>query len=406
MKRFEFIKTICIVLLLLSAGFLTTVIGYYGGLGIFPSLPGSTPMGDVPISTQRVLKDGSQPLVISLQNDLGRTTLQQDFDRLDSGYESLGGFLAQALDTASYPLVISNDDFYQIVTQENGVYFRFPSAVDLPILALWLDGQTQISGSAQGFFLQVSPGSVTLLTEGDVCMTMSTQVDDETFLLALSTFSPDGSQFTQLDWLYPLTIFDPSPNQIIGGTAENPCDNNFLTQLASHLQFNPYGESKYTDNQGATVLTESDCTLRLDTEGWLTLKNPRLDDRYTAQTSTQADRIDYVSTLLEIMFAPVGGDGRLMFTGYQDDTVYFDYFLQGLPVSTSNEHSISATFDGKTLKELTVWVRKYTLDDTVIHTYLPATQAATLVPSGGTLALGYGDLNQSDLTVGWRNLTP
>lgn len=408
MQWLEALKTVFIAILILLAVLLTAIISSYGGAEAFLGNLQTSPMDAIPISTERTLTDGSQPTVISVKSDQGRATFAQDFLLLDSAYEALGSFLAQALDTAESPVALDYDNFYDTVATSNGIYFQFPSQVSLTTLALWLDGESDVGLAGQGFFLQVEEDMVRLFVEGDQYYSMLTQVDADALQHILEGYGSDGSAFALeqgKEAIYPLTILCADTNQILAGTVENPCDGNFMLEVASSLLFNPYGESKYVDQLGGTVFTESDCTLRVGTDGVLTLENLEATQRFAANSDSPADQIDYISNLLALIFEETSGEDRLMYTGYETDEdisrVYFDYFLLGIPVTDGNSHGVVARFQGQTLLSLEVRVRRYQTTADTYLTYLPVEQAAALRPDGQRMVLSYGDLSGEELTVGW-----
>ncbi|MFI3313104.1 MAG: hypothetical protein R3Y62_04385 [Eubacteriales bacterium] len=404
----EALKSVVIGLLILLAVLLTAIISGYGSAdALFRGLQ-PAPMDAIPLNTERTLVDGSQPLVISVKSEQGRTSFYHDFVLLDSAYEAMGSFLAQALDTAENPVELQQASFYAAATNSDGVYFRYPAAVALPTLTLWLDGESDVDIGGKGYFLQVDGEIVRLFVEGERCYSMLTEVDGEALQRALEGYSPDGTVFAQevgKGNLHPLTLLSTAADQVLAATATNPCDTNFLLEVAGELLFNPYGESKYVDEQGGTVFTESDCTLRVGTDGLLTLENWEQTNRFTATSGAQADQIEYVSVLLSWIFQETSGEDRLMFTGYEvDDTinrVYFDYYLDGTLVTNGKNHSVVAEFQGKTLLSLQVRVRRYETVAETYLTYLPVEQAAALAGENQEMELAYGDLSGEELTVGW-----
>ncbi len=408
MQWLEAAKTMFIGILILLAVLLTAIISSYGGTEAFLGTLQTGPMDAIPISTDRTLTDGAQPVLISVKSQQGRATFAQDFGLLDSAYEALGSFLAQALDTAESPVELGYDNFYETVATGNGIYFRYPAAVSLPILALWLDGESAVDLKAQGYFLQVEDDVVRLFVEGAGYYSMLTQVDGEALQHALEGYAPDGTSFALeqgKENLYPMTVLSTGENRVLAGTVANPCDGNYMLELASALLFNPYGESKYMDQMGATVFTESDCTLRVGTDGQLTLENLEGTSRFTATSGAPVDQIDYLTSLLTLVFQDTVGEDRVMYTGYEVvgelNHIYFDYYLQGIPVIDGANHSIQAVFRGNTLLSLEVHVRRYQTTADTYLTYLPVEQAAALVPAGQPMVLAYGDLTGQDLTVGW-----
>lgn len=55
------------------------------------------------LEVKEPVMDAALPLAISVNTETGRSTAIWDFDALDSAFETLGGALGQALDTAQTP---------------------------------------------------------------------------------------------------------------------------------------------------------------------------------------------------------------------------------------------------------------------------------------------------------------
>lgn len=416
MKRrgLEVCKDVIIGLLLLSAVLLSLTIIYDSGPGApaqFSSLLGGSAAQPPRMAQEPALTDAAFPMVISVLGPTERASFWGDFDALDAAYEALGGHLAAALDTAGEPTAITAADFAE-AARGQGVYFQFPGPVPLGVLAAWLDAGSTASFSASRFFLSVEDEKVSLLAgDGVAYCRMETQVDAAQLLEALDAYPADGTHFAQelddgrYDRLEALTLVDASRTALPAGESENPCDDRFLTGTASALGFNPYGDSKYRGDDGSTVYTESDCTLRIRADGLLTLQNAGLHPRFSAASSSDGDRIEYVRALLQTLAGDLLGDGRLEFTALREIgggvSVEFSYLLGGLPVAQSQGAAVQAQFQGAVLSSLRFRVRTYTLSAGDSVPLLPPAQAAAIQPQGAGLQAAYADVGEERLEAGW-----
>lgn len=425
MKRrgIEIVKTLLIVLLLLSALILTLAANLFTNPLQVPWVASlARPLAGLlgynvpeqPVLVQRpTLTDASQPTLISIRSAAGRASCYGDFAKLDAAFEVLGSFLAGGLDTASDPVSLNRRQ-YQAALQEPGVFFAYPCSIPVPVLGAWLDADVQSDQSAARYALHLSATQVRLLVDcGDEIFSYATQVDPAALSAALEGYPADGTFFAfessdpvyrRLDGLTLLS--DRADTPPAAGVSANPCDEAFTSQAANLLGFNPYSDSNYRDDSGVTY-TESDCTLRIGTDGALWLRNLGLSDRYTAASDSDADRIEFVRQTLADLTASVAGDGRLLLTQLLRDgdtvTMRFEYFLGGIAVSQPSGSAAEAVFTGDTLSSLRLRVRTYTHDAAQTVSCLPARQAAALVPSGGQLLLRYADPGTGALLLGWTS---
>lgn len=410
----ELCKSLIIVLLLLCAVFLALSIYVYSGAEspllnrLTAALDGTSVQPPRQDQTP-TLTDAAQPLRISVLGSTGRASFQGDFAALDGAFEALGGYLAGALDTAGAPAEIPLTDFREAVAR-SGVYFEYPCAVPLDVLAAWLDADTELTLTANTFLLTAENGQVQLfLSDGARCHRVSTELDEASFSAVLDDYPADGTFFAlespDFERLDPLTLIDPTRTAVAAGQSANPCTEAFLTATATTLGFNPYGEASYRDDAGSTIYTETDCSLRIDTDGTLLLRNQAAPSRFCANSAADGDRIEYARTLIEALTSGVAGDARLMLTGVtreeEQTIITFDYMLAGLPVRQADAAAVRAVFSGALLRELRLSLQTYTLSQTEQLGFLPAAQAAAVLPDGALLRLCYADGGDGTLRAGW-----
>lgn len=408
-------KTVIIVLLLLSVVLLALAAVGFSGSGDVPLLSDLSRLlaGEQILPPKKAqepaLTDAALPVVISVSSQAGRTSFHQNFETLDAAFESLGSHLAAALDTARDATEISQAKFAEAATGSS-ILFRYPGSVPLPVLAAWLDADAEDLGLSGSVFLLAAEedGVALLLCDGSRYWHLTTDADLASFRDALDDNPADGTllaleseDYSRLD---PLNLIDPSDVSVAAVTASNPCDEAFLTRTATVLGFNPYDDTSYQDKNG-TVYSETDCTLRISSDGVLTLRNQGLAARFSAQSDSDGDRIEYVRSLLEAIAGDVLGDARLYFTGLEQadtsTTIFFSTYLSGLSVRRADGPTVEAVFQGSTLSELTFRIRSYTLSQSETLALMPAAQAAAIADRGTLLEPAYADNGEAKLTAGW-----
>lgn len=412
----EVCKSILIVLLLLSVVMLSlTAIQYSGadGLsGMMQTLSGklSTPPKKAEDPTYT---DAALPVVISAVGPAGRISYMGSQEALDNAFAALGGQLAAALDTAGTAEELTRMAFLSRATQAE-LYFYYPGAIPLNVLAQWLDATgSECTGSGRLFCLRRSGDTVELLVEANgTYQAMKTEVDSTTFGEVLETLGTDGSflaaegggPYGHLD---PMTVIQPSYTAVPAVQASNPVDESFLrtaaTTAATTLGFNPYGDSVYRDDS-STTYTDSNASLRIGADGVLKLENTSLSQRFAAAGDSDAQRIELVRSLVDTLSAGRLGDSCLWFSGLETDgqtsTVEFSCYVEGLEVLRADGPAVEARFQGDILTELTLRLRTYTVagDSTAL---LPPLQAAAIAPAGTRLRPGYADMGENTLQADW-----
>lgn len=412
----ETAKNIIIVLLLLSAILLMLTVIMYSSASdakVFSNIRSFFSGSAVPPMQEqtRSLTDASQPLLISVNSTAGRASFYGNFEALDAAFETLGGYLAEALDTAQEPQPITAEAFTRAATG-TGIYFAYPGKLPLATLAAWLDATTSLSLDGREFILRAEQSqSILYLTDGELFYALATEIDPSTLEAALEGYPSDGTYFaaessdTALSRIAPRSLLHADMTTLPSASAHNPCDDIFCAATATALGFNPYGDASYRDDEGNTMYSESDCTLRISSDGVLTLRNLSMTARFAAESGSTEDQVEYVRALSAALIGERLGDGRLLFDGihYADglSTITFHYYLAGRVVAQREGAAITAVFSGNVLAELNFRVRTYTCSDTDTIEVLPPELAAALLDNGAELMLSYADANDTQLLAGW-----
>ena len=349
----------------------------------------------------------AQPIAITVQNTAGRMSAQYDFAALDNAFEQLGGYLAQALDSAQGGRAVSQRELLAAFA-EQGAAFCYPSALNPSLAAAWLNVDAPELPDAQWFLLAVKDGGVALYLAGTECYRCETAVSAAALEAALDSYQPDGSFFAFEDssgaykQAAALSLITPQ-TALVDAIAANPCEARFVASLASSLGFNPYGDAKYIDPAGTTSFTETNLSLRVSAQGQILLQVLQADPRFQSASLDERDRIEAARSLLSSLTGDDYGDARVYLQSYTADGTQavctFGYYLSGVEAAAGS--GIEIRFDGTQITRASVLYRRFTLD-LQPAALLPAAQAAACLPRGGTLRLLYAENAGGELAVGWQ----
>ncbi len=349
--------------------------------------------------------DAALPLMISVRNNAGRYTAMWDFRDLDRVFEEMGGLLGEALDTAG-PLEEATHAQVLQALSGSGVWFSYENSLSADMIAVWLDAATERDlPEASGFVLSVDGSKVLLyLLKEDGYARGETELTTERLMTLLESYRPDGTKvaFETDSALHPLTLLPAEGSVVPEVQRHNPCTGRYLEKLATNFGFNPYGDSVYTDTAGNTYFSETNCSMRVTAEGYMTLRSTAAH-RFRAQDAGADALAEEARRLVELAVGDVMGDARLYMTdmGWQGTTatVSFDYVVSGIPVKTRQKHGAVVTFSGTSVTEMSIQLAAFTVLEQPCSV-LPATQAAAIMPEGSALRMRYLD-DGTKVTAGW-----
>lgn len=369
-----------------------------------------TELLDTPLADTANVTGAAQPLAISVRNPAGRTSFQYDFDTLDAAFEQFGAALGQTLESAEAPRLVSESTLREALGSTS-VAFYYPGAVSAALVSSWLHVQTTLTQRAQWFVLAAQDAQVTLYLAADEIYACQTQMDAESLEQLLQSCTPDGSFFAFEDTegrfasVEPVCLLPGQTPQLFAAQAENPCDARFSDALASSLGFNPYGDSRYTDDSGTTTYTETGYALSISATGLLQIRSDAQPARFQAASASEAELVECARSLLGTMSAGALGEARLYLTDVSQDGAEtictFDYCLNALRVTLPGMHAAQVRFSGTDVVQAQLLLRTYTLEQQTLSV-LPPAQAAAIVPGGSALHLGYSD-TFSGVSVGWQS---
>lgn len=358
------------------------------------------------VETALPVLDAAQPVVISVCNSAGRSTAMWDFAALDAAFETYGGLLGQALDTASVPEQVPQAQARQALTG-TGVYFRYGWALPGTLLASWLGARPAVElPDADVYLLAAEKDGVALYLLGDGSWRAGTDLSAQTLETLLEQVYPDGSRLAlEADsHLDPLTILPPDNPAAAEVTASTPVDARYIESLANELGFNPYSETRFTDSDGVTYLNEGSSTLEISTAGALLLTCDGTG-RFAAPVGNVPEQVELGRQLVELAAGSLPDTCRLYLSGLEQngtETVCtFDYLISGMPVILPGRSAAVLTFSEVGLTRMEMQVYAFGETGTVLYP-LPVAQAMAVLPKGAELALQYGIGADQSVTMGWR----
>ncbi len=407
----EWIKSILIVLLLGSAVLLAVMAVNNGMLPDLSSAGLLEKTAGITAQSQTVRSQtAAKPVQISIRSENGRASALCDAAVLDSVYERFGGSFGQALETDEAAVPCDMAAVQQALSVPS-IYFSYPGDVPLSALAQWLDAEHAGVEIASWLALSIDGDTVWLYygtdEQASVCRTY---LQADRLLTELTSFRPDGSVFAfeseVLSALAPLTLLNPdNAADIYAVQAANAYSEDTATHAASLLGFNPYGDGYYTEADGTVVFSEVGCTLRIGTDGTISVVNQNSDNaQLRAADESLTAAIEAARALVSELTRPYLGSAVLYLSELiQADgvvTVCFDYYLNGIRIFRQEDHAAQITISGTQITQASVRVRTYTLL-TETCTLLPAMQAQALSGEGGRLRIAYADTGAANLSAGW-----
>lgn len=356
------------------------------------------------VETALPVMDAAAPVTISVNNPAGRCTAMWDAEEIDRTFENLGGVLAQALDTASDAQVAELHQLTRALTGTN-VCFSYLGSLPADLLAAWLDARPvePVQMEVSSLVLASEDGETALYLVGKRILRAKTEVSVEELESLLTEYVPDGSKLaceTQME-LSPLSVLPGSARLIrtVGRTV--PLSKSLLQRIASDLGFNPYGDAGYTDADGDTYYTEIGSALHITASGLLTLSSAS-GQRFVASDSQPGTLAEEARRLVELTVGDTLGDARVYLTNIntqENKTVLeFAYVIGGIAVEGAGAR---VTFTGTAVTELQLQLATYTVRSLTMH-FLPAQQAAAILPDDAELRLIYSDDGTNQLSAGWK----
>ena len=423
MRRFkETAKTIVIILLLISALWLTVLTwvydpsilsaDFYGKAGKLLALIGIDIPGAVTVQTKRVhdIKEAAVPVRCAITLDDGRYGAEYDSTLVAQVVDRTKRLVGEAIGSASEPVEVSAGE-WRAALGRTGIYYDYLEDIPLSAIALWqnFEPSPNVRGSVRHLLLSVDDGVVGLYyTAGEdrKYMYSKTAVNPLDIAEVLAGYSPNGCVFAfergdidpkPMDELF---MFDRPPLRVAFAQRLSHEDIDFNTMLKAFGM--SLSSNRYTQSRDNTVIAvDGPRTLSLSEKGDLVYSDTEegRTDGYVIYVTraTEAEIIENIRLLTEQTAGLRSGDAYLRLSRFEYDkdkdeyTVGFDYYLNGVPVFLSDSPD-AATFRIRegVMVYAHVRLRSFALGDETCRP-LPLETAVVLAGEGADCGLTYAE---------------
>lgn len=347
--------------------------------------------------------DAAAPIAISIMNDTGRHTVMWNFSKLDSELDHFSSFVTQALTNSKNFRQVS-DSQVQSALKGSSLYLRYDTPQHPSVLASWFDSKLEAAISpVDRCILAAENGFIVLYLLGETSYAATTNLSAEPLLAALAAYEPDGSMFAFEGGyaLSPLSLIPGSRPAVPALSLSVPLTARSIDSLATDLGFNPYGESRYTDDSGVETFSEEGSSLVVRPDGAISYRSETA--QFSADTATPEALTQTAVQFVEAVFGSITGEGRLYLsalTQEEDRTICkFDYYISGVPL-VMPESAVVITFTEQAITEAHVAFYTFTATGKMIYP-LPIAQAAALLEEGQPLEMTYRISADGVLSAGW-----
>lgn len=417
-RLIENIKTVVIVLLLISAFVLLYHTGYYSGaferLELFLIESSEAAVGNEQSDSEELSFGDSIAMEIAVSREDGGMYGSAWFsERVTEAYSRFSAFLAEALGSSSSPEEISESDWYNALGTDC-VYIRYFSPQFLTVLSAQLGTSSALSDdTAAGEFCLCCIGDAVGLfySSGDSFYYCSTAVSASALRERLEEYDSNGAVFSANDPLLSgidenrLVLTDFASVPVVNGSGS------IKTELIAEnvmplFGINAYTASQYTEAGGTAVYVDGSSILRIAPTGAVEFEAGELS-AVTAPGSGLYECIQLGSTLIASSAGKYCGDAEMFLSSAvmtaDGCIISFDYSVDGIPVRCGAESAASFTFTGSELTSANINFRSYSISGET-EEILPMYQAAAIASGMNSprLSLAFFD-SQSKLECYWVN---
>lgn len=341
--------------------------------------------------------EAATPLCIVVTPEEGsHRAVMHDTEELDEMYTRFSSSLAEALGSSKEPEQVTQEEFCEALSGY-GIYFDFIYSQPLAVVARWLG--TGVSGgasdhTARRLCLSIDGNDVSLYYirawDGKPYR-CSTALSGSQLRLIVSDSRPNGAKFCfeleGFNLLDQYFVILSEKNEIASASAVNAINKVDADAAMTALGMNSFLATSYPESDGARVSVEGSATLRLERDGRLRY-NRNLSGE-VQQALDPADAIELARSVCAVTAGYCGGDAELTlsYVGKKADTgeyiICFDYVLGGLPVSLAGGvHAVQIHIRGPVVVSAIMYLREYTLLNSVVSP-LPSLQQVAIVQASG-----------------------
>lgn len=415
-RRRDIIQNLVIVCLLLSTVYLfaRTQIDMIAANGAYlDQLINTT---STPNTESIRLTDLSSPVQVAVTDAYGRhgnlclTTSGEHF-------VDLGILLKTALESASEAISCDESEFWDALS-DISIYYRFPNALPLSILAGLIGGNTdRIETDANAQCLILSGGKSTArlwLWDGkQTYLHCDTGLSVSEIMLSSTEDQELENVFFGFDMLEdgPCSLLPEVLPDFPAYSVASSLSSINMNDVLTNLGFMPGTRNRYTESSGTEVIIENDRDLRIRPDGLVSFQSgwePLLKIQAVGEIPTAVEAVTGTGELLLRLL-----DGRmgeavpyLRSIEQTDDTTIleFDCQIGGVPICFSDGKSIcKITLTGTGITALTLRFRQYTTAGRN-SLLLPARQALAISAvqmHGNLMSIAYVDNGGDTVDACW-----
>ena len=416
-KLIDYGKDALIVLLLISAVFLLLKAVLYqpqevlGGLGAFL---GSEPSGTITeTGDSLVASAAAKPCYVLVTTEDGsHYAAKYDGANKEKLLSQFSPYLGEALGSAS-SLERITESGWETVLGVSGVFFDYIYPQPLTAMASWLG--TELSGSAGEHMVR------RLYLGGEKDVLYLYYIDESSMsvyrcatALSLSSFSAKiaelpmgsahfafemGEEYENLD---PYFILSDEECRLRAMSAANPFKDGYsANELLALFEMNSRTALPYPESDGSSVYVDSNKTLRIDSGGKLSFsvsEGVGIAIHGSRGELRIQDCVTRVNSLVQSSIGASCGEATVGLVGISNTldasncTLYFGYFLDGLPVGLpGGAYAARAQISNGSVTRVDMYYRGYTpLGETLMP--LPEKQVCAIAAErGGEPLLRYDD---------------
>jgi hypothetical protein len=425
-KTIEAVKSLLIVLLVISAVFL---MGQAGLFSLTDAVDGlfrtSRTGGDSAAAADGdIYSQAARPRFLAITAEgVGRYGVKYSEIRLTEAYDRFSAFLGEALGSSKEPVEVAEEE-WKSALEQSGVFFDFLYEQPLSVLAGWL-GTDMNSGAsahtARRLCLARNGEGVSLYyirARDGLAYRCETALNYSSLSARLEEYAASGgnaqyaySYGAKLDQVDPYALILDGQLTVQKLTVRNPLRTGLAPESMMGLfEINSFVASPYSELDGTIVYVEGDSTLRVYPNGAVSFRNTGDGGPALVGEDTKVTPAGVVEAAYDLAQRSIGqscGDAEVAFTGISynaaDDTytVQFDYEMDGIPVvMESGRHALSLSITGGRVFRASLVFREYEADGQ--EWPLPELQAAAVVQAdgGGEPLLIYADDGEA-AAAGW-----
>ncbi len=386
----EGLKTLTLLLLLLSAGVLCWKNWFSGGVPADGETSAALP--DV-VDCQAA----AQPLTAGVFWREGGYGASFQAGGVSLIMDLWGDLLGECLSAAG-PVQACGEEQWRETLSGSGVYLCYQAALPLEALCLWqgyapadtLEGQLAqrvfLAEGEDGFLLYFCREDGRFFCETGAGRSERERLSTELIDNGAALSFREGEECLVL----PGEVVRPALESLPASLGEE-----MLTALVRPFRLSAYSNNRYTGQEGAQVFVEGARTLRLETDGRGvyqdrgTGEGERLLAAVSEEGAAPAEKIEAVRGLAERVLDPFLGDAALGLSGYEErggeTLIRFQLLVDGVPVY-DGQPAFEARLEEGVVTQASFLLRGYRRTGETVRA-MPLPQAAAA--SGGRLTLWY-----------------